>query len=89
MLAICFEYIGDEEEYIDNLERLIIFAEQIRFTEKYFDRSSLRENQSVADSYSTPNIIAEGDKNQNEENDLDEEHENVESSFDDLNGFRR
>ena len=95
MLAICFEYIGDEEDYIDNLERLIIFAEQIRFTEKYFGRSALRENQSVADSYSTPNIIAEGDKNQNEENDVDEdsvqkaeeEHENVESRFDDLNGL--
>ena len=95
MLAICFEYIGDEEDYIDNLERLIIFAEQVRFTEKYFGRSALRENQTEADSYSTPNIIAEGDTNQNGENDVDEdrvqkaeeEHENVESRFDDLNGL--
>ena len=37
VLGICFEYIGDEELYIDNLETIIEFGKGIYFTEKLYD----------------------------------------------------
>ena len=94
MLAICFQYIGDEEDYIDNLEKLIVFAEEVQFTEKYIDRSNYKEKQSNSD---LTNIIAEErkhDENQEEKDEVhedcvqkaEEEHENVKLGFEDLNG---
>ena len=48
--GICFEYIGDEDQYIDNLETIIEFGKGIYFTEKLYDINDIKAEKNQRDS---------------------------------------
>ena len=70
MLGASFEYIGTEEMFIFELEKLILFAKEIHFAEKRFDIGNsglMREDKK----YSVEDLNADIKTASNEEDDLE------------------